>query len=58
MNTTTYGWDTYPLPSGTETEHGTIESVSCTGYMIDGEWFAHTAVHGPRKWAEPIVVIA
>ena len=57
MNTT-HPWSTYPLPTGTQTEHGTIESVSSTGYLIDGEWFAHTAVHGPRKWAEPIVVIA
>jgi len=53
-----YDWSTYPLPVGTETVHGTIESVSCTGYLIDGDWFAHTAVHGPRVAAEPIVVIA
>lgn len=58
MNTTTYPWSTYPLPTGTETQQGTIESVSYTGYLIAGEWYAHTAIHGPRRWAEPMVVIA
>lgn len=53
-----YDWSTYPLPTGTTTIHGVIDSVSYTGYMIDGEWFAHTAIHGPRKWAEPLVVLS
>jgi hypothetical protein len=55
---TTFDWSSYPLPSGTETVHGVIESCSMTGYLISGEWYSHTAVHGPRKWAEPLVVIA
>jgi hypothetical protein len=53
-----YDWNTYPLPAGTETQHGVIESTSLTGYLINGEWFAHTAVHGPRGVAEPLVVLA
>lgn len=53
-----FDWSTYPLPSGTETQHGTIEFVSLTGYLIDGEWYDHTAVHGSRGIAEPLVVIA
>jgi hypothetical protein len=57
MSATTYPWSTYPLPSGTVTQHGVIESVSLTGYLIDGDWFDHTAVHGPRAWAEPLVVL-
>lgn len=57
MNTTTYGWDTYPLRPGTETQHGTIEQVGWTAYKINGEWLAHDKIHGPRKWAEPMVVL-
>lgn len=53
----TFPWSTYPLPTGTVTDHGVIDRVSYTGYLIDGEWFDHTAVHGPRGTAEPLVVI-
>jgi hypothetical protein len=53
-----YDWDTYPLPSGTFTKFGPIEQVSYTAYKIDGSWYAHEKIHGPRGWAEPLVVIA
>lgn len=54
---TIHPWSTYPLSSGTETVHGTVKRVSLTGYLIGGEWFDHTAIHGPRGWAEPLVRI-
>ena len=51
-------WSNYPLRSGTMTEFGVIEQISDTAYKINGEWYAHVKIHGPRGWAEPMVVIA
>ena len=58
MTRTDQGWDTYPLRSGTTTPLGTIERISDTAYLIDGAWHPHHKVHGPRGWAEPLVVMA
>lgn len=54
MNNT---WDQYPFRSGTITEHGTIEAVSLTAYLIDGTWVPFHLVHGKRPAVEPLVVI-
>lgn len=54
MNNT---WDQYPFRSGTITEHGTIEAVSLTAYLIDGTWVPFHLVHGNRPAVEPLVVI-
>lgn len=51
-----FNWSTYPLRSGTETEFGVIEQVSDTAYKISGAWYPHAKIHGPRGWAEPMVV--
>lgn len=56
--TTTNTWDTYPLTVGTVTDLGTVERVSLTAYLVDGQWVGHEKVHGPRGWAEPLVQLS
>lgn len=50
-------WSNYPLPTGAATEYGVVEQVSVTAYKIGGDWYPHAKIHGPRGWAEPLVVM-
>lgn len=56
--TATNTWATYPLTVGTVTDLGTVERVSLTAYLVDGQWVGHDKVHGPRGWAEPLVQLS
>lgn len=57
MTTAVHPWNTYPLPSGTVTDHGRIERLSDTAYLVDGRWVPHATIHGPRGWAEPLIIL-
>ena len=57
MRPAAFPWSSYPLPPGTPTPDGPIERVTPTGYLIGGDWYDHTAVHGPRPWADALAVI-
>ena len=47
------------LPTGTETELGTITAVSLTAYQIDGSrWVPFTKIHGDYQSVERLVYFA
>lgn len=52
MSTSNFPWSTYPLPSGTVTDYGTISRISSTAYLIKERWVPFHVIHGPRPWAQ------